>query len=279
MLADLWFRLRSFLRRKDLERELEEELRHHLEQQAAKHVRCGLAPEEAYRRARIELGGMEQIREECRSVRGVAFLQDLLQDVKYAGRGFRRSPGFMLTVVGTIALGLGLNTTFFTIFNAYVLKPAAVRDPYRLFEVTWENRAGQGHWFSWSEFKDLAKKKAVFDQVIGSEFLFARVEGHPMLGEMVGGNYFGVLNVGAAQGRILVPGDVAKIGSVPVVVLSYSAWQDKFGGDSRVIGKKVLFHGYPLEIVGVAQKGFNGLGTPREFWIPLTMSSQLQQGP
>ena len=108
-------------------------------------------------------------------------------------RSFRRSPGFASTVIGTIALGLGLNVALFTIFNAYVLRPLSIRDPYGLYSFTWTNREGRRHSFSWREFESFRKNNPVFSEAAASSFLYARVNGHPLMGELVTGNYFHVL--------------------------------------------------------------------------------------
>ncbi|MBV9036528.1 MAG: hypothetical protein JO182_18715, partial [Acidobacteriaceae bacterium] len=115
-------------------------------------------------------------------------------------RSFRRSPGFVLTVAGTIALGLGLNTALFTAFNAYVLRPLSIHDPYSLYRFTWTNRAGQEHAFSWPEYQDLEKSHHAFSEVAAVESLYTRLDGRPVQGQFVTGNYFQMLGVGAAVG-------------------------------------------------------------------------------
>src|SRR5258708_941096 len=249
--------------------------------QTRKNVEAGMNAREAARRARVQFGGVEQAKENCRDARGIGFIETLLQDVRYALRGFRRTPGFALTVVATIALGLGLNTTLFTIFNAYVLRPVAVRDPYSLYLFTWMNRKGDGHEFTWQELQDFRRQNSAFSEVMGVNHVsFARLRGHMLFGNLVTGNYFHMLGVNAALGRTLLPEDAAAPGSEPVVVLSYAAWKNKFGGDPEMVGKKLLIHGYPLEVVGIAREGFSGLSEiPLDFWAPLTMASQLQDGP
>jgi len=278
--SDLLLRLRALLVWRRVEHELDEELRFHIEMQTRKNVAAGMDAREAARRARVQFGGVEQAKENCRDARGIGWIETLLQDVLCALRGFRRTPGFALTVVATIALGLGLNTTLFTIFNAYVLRPVAVRDPYSLYAFYWTNKNGDSERLTWREFEDFRKQNAAFSEVMGAHFLFARVEGHPLLGQLVTGNYFRMLGAGAAHGRTLLPGDDAAHGSEPVIVLSYSAWRRKFGGDPGMIGGKLILHGYPLLVIGIAREGFSGLGeTPKDFWAPLSLSGQLQDGP
>ncbi len=162
---DLLLRLRALLVWRRVEHELDEELRFHIEMQTRKNVAGGMNAREAARRARVQFGGVEQAKEECRDARGIGWIETLLQDVRYALRGFRRTPGFALTVVATIALGLGLNTTLFTIFNAYVLRPVAVRDPYNLYLFTWMNRKGDGHLFTWQELQDFRNQNPAFSEV------------------------------------------------------------------------------------------------------------------
>jgi predicted permease len=278
--SDLIYRLRALVRRKAVENELDEELRFHFERQVDKYVAAGMARAEAARRARMEFGGVESIKEECRDARGVRFFETLWQDVRYAIRGFRRTPGFAVTVVATIALGLGLNTSVFTIFNAYVLRPLSVPDPYSLYRFTWRNRNGDGHEFTWREFEDFRKQNRAFSEVAGLDsVMFVRVEGHTLLGQLVTGSYFPMLGVHAALGRTLVPEDAAAPGLEPVVVLSSKAWRNKFASDPGIVGKKVVIHGYSLEVVGVVQEGFTGVTeVPLDFWAPLTMAPQLEEG-
>ena len=144
---DLWLRVRALFLRQRVEAELEEELQFHLEMEARKNAAAGRP--EATRLARRRFGSLDQVKEECRTVRGTQLIESVFLDIQYALRGFRRAPMFVLTVVGTIALGLGLNTALFTIFNNYVLRPLPVRDPYSLYAFTWTDRAGRGRAFSW----------------------------------------------------------------------------------------------------------------------------------
>jgi hypothetical protein len=256
MVRDLLYGFRVLFNRDIVERELDEELRFHFDEQVKKYVRSGLSHADAVRQVRMEFGGVASVKEECREARGVMLVDTVLQDVRYAIRGFRRTPGFAVMVVMTIALGLGLNTSVFTIFNAYVLRPLSVRDPYSLYLFTWQNRNGDGHLFTWREFEDFRKQNRAFSEVVGLEPLnFVRVEGHTLIGELVTGNYFRVLGVHAVMGRPLIPEDAAAPGREPVVMLSSAAWRNKFASDPGIVGRKLMIHGYPLEVVGVARDG------------------------
>jgi hypothetical protein len=278
---DLFLRLRALFAWRRVESELDEELRFHIEMQTRKNLAAGMRHDDAARHARIQFGGVAQAQEECRDARRTGFFETLFQDVRYAIRGFRRTPGFAFTVIATVALGLGLNTSLFTAFNAYVLRPLAVRDPYSLYRYTWINRNGDGHMFSWREFQGLCSQNPAFSEIMAVDQLgFARAEGHIMFGQLVTGNYFRMLGIEAALGRTLYPEDAAAPGSAPVVVLSFKTWLNKFAGDPDIVGKKIFIHGYPLEVVGVARGGFTGLSeVPLDFWAPLTMAAQLEPGP
>jgi len=138
MLSDLLFRLRALLQRKTVESELEQELRAHLENQIGKYRAAGFSSQEAARRARLNLGGLEQIKEECRDARGISFLETLLSDVRYGLRTLRKSASFSVVAILTLALGIGANTAIFSVVQGVVLAPLPYPQPDRLVRV-WEN--------------------------------------------------------------------------------------------------------------------------------------------
>src|SRR5437899_285241 len=201
----------------------------------------------------------------------------MLQDLRFALRGFRRAPAFVATVVLTIALGLGLNTSVFTIFDAYVLRPLAIRDPGSLFEVFFQDRRGWGKSLSWRQYQDL-RALPISSESFAHNSAFARSERGPMLGNVVTGDAFRVLGAAPALGRTLLPEDATLPHGEPVLVLSYDAWRGKFGGDSGLVGRKIVVHGIPLTVVGVAAKRFTGIGRtlPPDFWAPVTLLSRLE---
>ena len=163
---DVQLRLRAIIFRRSVERDLNEELEFHLEMQTRKNLAAGMSEAEARRRARIQFGRAAQVKEECRDARGVKFIETLWQDIRYAIRGFRRSPTFVLTVVATIALGLGLNTALFTIFNASYFKPLAVQDPSSLYEFWWVDRIGNSHQSTWPEYREFLAENRSFSEAL-----------------------------------------------------------------------------------------------------------------
>jgi len=274
---DLKLRARALTSRGRMEQDLADELGFHLEMQSRKNQESGMSPADAKRRARIDFGGASQISEECRDVRGVSLLESTWQDIRYAIRGFRRSPALVLTVVATIALGLGLDTALFTVYNATYLRPIGVHDPRSLYEVYWTDRIGNAHEFSWPEYQEFLASNPVFSAALAYKHTETRIEGRSALGTLVTGDYFQVLGAVASLGRTLLPEDSVAPGSQAVAVLSYQSWQSRFSADPNIIGKKLLLHGYPFEVVGVASPGFAGLGArPAEFWAPITMASRFE---
>src|SRR5687768_7638055 len=159
-------------------------------------------------------------------------LESFLGDIRFAFRIFKRSPAVALTVIGTLAVALGLNATAYSFFNAYVIKPAAVRDPGTLYRASWENRAGFFHRFSWTEAEEFGRDMAgVFPETyVTMPQLLTRIDGRPAMGELVTGNYFSLLGVPAFRGRMLRPSDSEVPGREPVVVLSHAAFASSAGG-------------------------------------------------
>src|SRR5581483_3693055 len=253
-------RLRALFRPRRSEEDLDDELAFHLAMQARKHQSAGASASDAHRLAAHDFGGITQVREGCRDQRGVRLVEAAAQDVRYAVRGFRQAPGFTFTVVATIALGLGLNTAAFTTFNAYVLRPLAVRDPASLYEISWSRADGSPFGLTWQQVQDSSRNVAAFSESYGYSSLVNRVDGHYLFGQLVSGDYFSMLGGETMLGRPLLAGDALSAGSQPVAVLSFTAWKNKYGSDPAIIGKKLVVHGYPLQIVGVAREGFTGVG-------------------
>jgi predicted permease len=249
--------LRVWRRRRRFESDLAEEIRIHREMSGA-----------------AAFGSVALTLEESRAVWGLAWLDSWKQDIRYALRGFRRSPGFALGVIGAIGLGIGLNTTVFTIFNTYVLRPFAVRDPYSLYRFSFSTRDGKNHSFTAAEVEDLVRRKSPFVDAAACRGYVMQMDGRASFGEIVSANYFAMLGAGMSEGRPLQPGDPPE-----TMVLSYDAWRNKFGSAAGMIGRKLYLRGHPFEVVGITSPTFAGIEPgPVAFWIPVNAVPMVVDG-
>jgi predicted permease len=296
----LFLRFRSLFRKSGVEQELNDELRFHLDELIGEKLAKGMTPEEGRYAALRELGGIEQIREECRDMRRVHYIENFVQDVRYGLRQLRRSPGFTAVAVFSLALGIGANTAIFTLINDLMLKTLAVRDPQQL--ISFGKAEGGGtldglgegplDLFSYEFYQQMQKQKDVFTDVcaFGSQrvSVWVRISGsetastNQATGRLVSGNYFSVLGVGAALGRMIDPSDDDALGRHAVAVISYYYWQQRFSGDSAALGQSIVVNGTPFTIIGIAPSKFLGetIGpNPPDLWMPLTMQPQVTLQP
>ena len=274
--------------RKRLENNLEKELRFHFETQVADKVRSGLSEVEARRITRLEFGGIDQIKENCRESRGTIWLESLFQDVRYALRQLGKSPGFTFIALLSLTLGIGANTAIFTLLNAVLLRPLAVQKPNEL--VLFGNGHAQGSnssipdgdtkLFSYAFFRDLRNKNASFSGIAAvdsNQFATkASISGGAYQTthvDLVSGSYFSVLGVPAVLGRTIGESDDGTEGAGPVAVASYSWFQRQFNGDPSALGKTIRIQSHDYTLVGVARPGFYGytVGQSTDLWIPLSM--------
>jgi putative ABC transport system permease protein len=265
MLSDISLRLRSLLRHRRVEAELDDELRFHFDQQVEKYLRSGLMPEEAARRARLFFGGMDQVKEECRDARGVQLMETLLQDIRYGFRMLRKKPTFTLVAVLTIALGVGANTAIFSIVNAVLLRHLPYHDPDRLVKISF-NSPGLGLRdvpFSVPELDDLRTRAGVFEDVstIGGGSVNLTGANQPEHLEFVVShpNYFSMLGATPQIGRLFGPQDAA-LGFAPVAVISDGLWRRSYGADPSVLGRVLHLDNDAYTIVGVLPPGFRHPG-------------------
>ncbi|PYP60792.1 MAG: hypothetical protein DMD26_18985, partial [Gemmatimonadetes bacterium] len=195
MLERLRIRLRALLRGGAMNEELDEELQYHLDLETERNVARGMSHRDAAAAARRAFGNPTQLKEQVRDSWGRRWLERLDQDTRYALRSFRRAPTFSTTVILTIALALGLNTTAFSIFNAYVLRPIAVRDPSSLVQMSWVDRGGNWHVFTWNDYQALRTNREALAETFAFRFIFTRIDSTPAFGQLVSGNYFSMLGV------------------------------------------------------------------------------------
>ncbi|MGB6689057.1 MAG: ABC transporter permease [Terracidiphilus sp.] len=288
--------IRRHFSRERLEADLDEELRFHFESQVADKVRSGIPESEARRLTRIEFGGIEQIKEDCRERRGTMWLESLLQDVRYTLRQLRKSPGFTIAAVLTLALGIGATTAIFTLVQQVMLQSLPVAKPDQLWRIgdqphccDWggysqdsDDEAGNWSLFSWEAYKlfrantpgfqDLAALQAG-NMPLGVQRSGSSRPPDTANGQYVSGNFFQTLGVSAWRGRLFVDADDLE-GAPPVAVMSFHAWQEKYGSDPSVVGSTYRINRHAFTIIGVAPAGFIGAkmtswGMP-DIWMPLT---------
>ena len=297
--------LRRLFSRKRLDADLDKELRFHFESQVANKMRSGISESEAGRLTRLEFGGVEQIKEDCRERRGTMWLESLLQDVRYAIRQLRNAPGFTLTAVLTLALGVGATTAIFTLVEQVMLQSLPVTRPDQLWRVgdrphccDWagysedhdDDAPGDWNLFPYEAYKLFRANTTGFQELAalqaGNQPLAVRRAGSAGLpetanGDFVSGSFFETLGVSAWRGRLLVDPDDRE-GAPPVAVMSFHAWQKKYGSDPSVVGSTYQINGRAFTIIGVAPAGFVGAkiadwGMP-DIWLPLSTEPLLLGG-
>ena len=263
MLGKLVSPFLALFRRSELNRELDEELRFHLEREVEENIRRGMSPEGARRRAMVSFGGVEQIKEECRDVRGGRFLEDLWQDLRYSLRMLVKHPSFTVVAVITLALGIGANTAIFSVVYHVVLKPLPFHEPEQLVWVWGEQAARKQAPHTPADFLDYQRRNQSFAQMaaycnmsfaLGSTGQPERVDGR-----IVSANYFALLGVAPRLGRSFAPED-GQAGAARLVLLSHSYWQQRFGGEANVVGQSLTLSGEPATIVGVMPPDFREPG-------------------
>jgi predicted permease len=276
MWSDLRIRLRALFRRKSVETEMDDELRFHIERRVEEFVQSGVPREEAERRARVAFGGAEQVKEECREARGVGFLETLWQDIRYSLRTMRKSPGFTIVAVLTLALGIGATTAIYSVVSPLVLEPLPFRDPSRLVTVL-ESNKGEG--LDWlyvapSNFLEWQRRSNAFESMAGFYGCAYRLaeEGAPQLlnGRCVSSNFFQMLGVQPILGRLWSPSEDWQ-GQDHVALLSYNTWQRQFGGDPNAVGK-TIWRAEDREvftIIGVLPPDFQFSDPAYAIWTPL----------
>ena len=253
---------RNLLHRRRADTDLDEEVNSYVDLLADENVGAGLSAAEAQRAARIQLGGIEQVKEEVRAARAGAALAGFLQDLRYGGRMLRKSPTFTLVAVLTLALGIGVNTAIFGVAE-FLLRPLPVTNPEQLLVLA-SGQHGQpatGR-FSYPEYLDLKRQATVFSDMAGYQVDFEGLStGHHAVQffmSWVTGNYFTMLGVKPYLGRLFLPSEGQAPGADPYMVLGYSFWKKEFHGDPKVIGSKVVVTGHSITILGVTPPDFHG---------------------
>ncbi len=297
MLSDIRYRLRALFSRASVEQELDDELRVHVEYEAEKYERQGMSHEAARRRARLEFGGVEQMKEASRDMRGIARLESIARDLRHAIRSLKNRPAFTLTVIATLAVGIGANTAIFTLVDALLLRPLPVPHPEQLVIVSDpaavnDNNVGSPvtDYVSFLLYRDVRARNTVFTDMYASGWSgpidvqmgtgtdpTAATAEQPHA-RFVTGNFFSVLGVSAYAGRTFTAAEDETPGQDPVAVLTYDYWQRRFSGSSSAIGSVMRVNDVAVTIIGVTPPGFRGdiVGQPFDFWLPMMMDPVIQ---
>jgi predicted permease len=288
-LNDLWYRLRALFRRDAMDRDLDAELQFHIEQESAKHVRAGVAPDEARRRARAAFGGVERIKDDTRDARGLVALETLGQDLRYAARGLMARPVFAGGIVLTLGLGIGANAAMFGIVDRLLFRtPNALRDPATLHRVYatyyWDGERRIDRNLAFPVYRDFARASRSIEAFTAFQTIQAPVgdgeDTREMRVTVASGNFFPLFDVRPALGRFFTTVDDSLPVGSPVVVLGYGFWQTRFAGNPDVIGQTLRIGRTLRTIIGVAPEGFVGLGdqgVPAAY-LPITSYAHERRG-
>jgi len=268
-----------FFRRAQVDAEMDEELRSHIQLRADDLERSGLTREEAERRARVEFGGYQRIKEESRDAVGGTFIESIGQDLRYALRMWRKSPGLAAVAIGTLALGIGANAVVFSVLNALILRPLNVSQAQNVYEIY---RADDKFPFqSYPDYRDLRDRNRTFDGVAAYNITQAALDlgdsPSRSWGYEVTGNYFAVLGVQPYLWRLIHASDEHGPDSAPYVVLSHAFWHAHFQDDRAVVGRTVRINKHPFTVVGVVPPEFHGtvlLAFP-DFYVPIVNTGQV----
>lgn len=277
-MGDFMMRMKALFRRKAAEEELDAELRFHFDQQVRKFVESGMPLAEAQRRARLTMGGEEQIKEECRDARGVRFAESLAQDVRYGLRSLRKSPGFTAVAIVTLMLGIGVNTALFTIVHGVLLNPLPFPRPDRLVSLWEENIIDTSPYnpISGGVFTDWQKDATSFQQMalLGEDTANLSGDGGA-LPESIGirqcsYNLFPLLGVQPALGRFFAEDD-DRHGASPTTVLTNGLWKRRYGSDPSIVGKTILLDGQKYTVIGVLPSWFDYPDKRVQLWVPVRL--------
>ncbi|MGH9732124.1 MAG: ADOP family duplicated permease [Candidatus Acidiferrales bacterium] len=284
-LATISLRMRSLFHRRAADEELDAELRFHVERQIAVNIAAGMPTYEARREAMREFGGVEGLKEECRGMRKINWIQDIVQDTRYGMRMLCKAPGFTAIAILTLALGIGANAAIFSAVNGILLKPLPYADASRLVKIMGEKRMGdalvqfsvsnndvQSIKTQCSAFEGVAAyQDAQFDQ--DDAFTFsAGTSPERVNGAQVSGDFFAVMGVRPLLGRAILPADT-QTGQGRIVVVSYATWKNLLGDDPNVIGRQVKLNGKPYSVIGVMPPEFDFPNSAQTLWVPLLPDS------
>lgn len=269
-------RIRAWISPRQGDAEFAVEVNSHLEMLTEENIRRGMTPEEAQRAAKLRLGGITQLRETDRELRGLPFFEMLAQDTRFAFRMLRKSPGFAAIAILTLALGIGANTAIFSVVYAVLLKPLPYERPEQLFTVFQQQAKDERMATGWSYvlFNELRSQNHVFEEVAGNQFhqLTLSGRGEPFLVDtsVVTPEFFSVFKPRPILGRAFLPED-GKPGAPATVVLSENLWRAAFAAEPNVVGTSINLDKHSYEVIGImpAVFRFPQMTDSDQLWIPL----------
>jgi macrolide transport system ATP-binding/permease protein len=294
-------RLRSLFHRHDADYELNDELRFHIEEKTKLYESRGLSREEARRQAILEFHGVERLKDECRDARGWRWLEDLASDLTFALRQLRKTPGFAIVAILTLALGIGANAAIFTLVHAFLLRNLPVADPATLVRVGDRSYCcltsgippdSDYSLFSTEVYKRLRKDVPEFADLAAMEAGYAfnpvvarpantQQEAKSLISEFVSGNYFRTFGLTPETGRFFHDDDDVK-GAPITAVMSYALWQSAYGGDTSIVGSTFWIDTQSVTIIGIAPQGFYGdrlSESPPEIYLPIQAMTAMRTAP
>jgi hypothetical protein len=294
----MFARVRGLFGRKRLEAELDDEVRFHVEMQIDDNIARGMSPDEARYAALRSFGAVEPMKEKYRDRRAFTMIETTVNDMRYALRTLRRSPGYAGACVVTLALGIGASTAIFSLFDQLLLRKLPVPEPDRLVMVDWRGSKvgwnwGGGNLMSYPFCRDVQAQDRFFDGVLcrhpTESYVSSGGRAEMERIEIVSGSYFDALAVRPEVGRLLAKSDDVTPGANPVVAISYNYWKNRLGGSPDVMGRKLLLNNFPMTVVGVAPASFRGVdpardpilwvGSPHDEWTGQSRNDSVAQPP
>jgi predicted permease len=278
-------RVVNVVTRRTQDERLKEEIAEHLALQTAENLRAGLSPVEARRHAMLKFGGVEAMKQDYRAERGLLLIENLLGDLRNAGRSISRMPGLAAVIIISLAIGIGVNTTIFSWIQMILFQPLpAVSGASNFLLVEPRSETGGYPGSSWLEYRDLQAQVPALRDIVASQMVPFNV-GAPgqterTHGQLVSGNYFSALGLKPMIGRFIRQEEAERPGAESVVVISYDYWQTRFRGAPEAVGQKLRVNDRDLIVVGVAPREFQGTMVPLKFelWVPATMTPALLGG-
>jgi predicted permease len=278
-------RLFNLVSRRTQDRRLREEIEEHIALQTEENLRAGLSPIEARRQAMLKFGGVEAMKQDYRAQRGLPFIENLLGDLRNAGRSISRMPGLAAVIIVSLAIGIGANTTIFSWIQMILFQPLpGVSGASNFLLVEPRSETGGYPGASWLEYRALQTQVPALRDIVASQMVPFNVgvpgQTERTHGQLASGNFFFALGLKPAIGRFIRPEEVERPGTEPVVVISYDYWQTRFRGSPTAVGQKLRVNDRDLIVIGVAPKEFQGTMVPLKFelWVPATMAPALLGG-